>query len=161
MKKCKICLETKSLSDFQVNSKTKDGHLGICKECHQEKVKKVFEGRQKQEEKYQEVEKKFGDIQTKQYLISSARKRAKEFGIECSITPGDLEITHVCPIMLQPMSRFKDKMNNYSYTLDRIDSTKGYVKGNVRVISWRANWLKGNLTLDQAERLVKYMRGEL
>lgn len=34
---------------------------------------------------------------------------------------------------------------NYQASLDRIDSSKGYVKGNVRYISVSVNWLKNNL----------------
>jgi hypothetical protein len=34
---------------------------------------------------------------------------------------------------------------NYQASLDRIDSSKGYTKGNVRYISVSVNWLKNNL----------------
>lgn len=34
---------------------------------------------------------------------------------------------------------------NYQASLDRIDSSKGYIKGNVRYISVSVNWLKNNL----------------
>lgn len=36
-----------------------------------------------------------------------------------------------------------------SPSLDRLDSSKGYVKGNVRVISKRANQLKNNATVEE------------
>jgi hypothetical protein len=41
-----------------------------------------------------------------------------------------------------------------SPSLDRIDNTKGYVPGNVWVISWRANDLKRNATLEELKLLV-------
>jgi hypothetical protein len=34
----------------------------------------------------------------------------------------------------------------------------GYVRGNVEVISWRANSLKRDGTLDEMEKLVMWMR---
>ena len=37
---------------------------------------------------------------------------------------------------------------------DKIDPSKGYVKGNIRVISWRANNLRCNGTLEEFEALV-------
>jgi hypothetical protein len=41
-----------------------------------------------------------------------------------------------------------------SPSLDRIDSSKGYVKGNVRVISHRANLLKNNATVEELKLLL-------
>ena len=36
-----------------------------------------------------------------------------------------------------------------SASLDRIDNVKGYIPGNVQVISWRANRVKSDATLDE------------
>ena len=44
--------------------------------------------------------------------------------------------------------------------IDRIDSSKGYVKGNVRVISKRANTLKNNATIEELELVLKDLKGE-
>jgi len=41
--------------------------------------------------------------------------------------------------------------------MDRIDSTKGYIKGNVKVISTRANTLKGDATIPELKVILKYM----
>ncbi len=46
--------------------------------------------------------------------------------------------------------------NNYS-TLDRVVPSLGYVKGNVRVISFRANRLKNNATIDEIRAILAYM----
>lgn len=42
-----------------------------------------------------------------------------------------------------------------------MDNTKGYIRGNIRVISNLANMYKGNMTIAQCERLLAYMKGEL
>lgn len=34
-------------------------------------------------------------------------------------------------------------------SIDRIDNTLGYVKGNVEVISWKANSIKSNATIEE------------
>jgi uncharacterized membrane protein len=47
-----------------------------------------------------------------------------------------------------------------SFSLDRVDNTKGYVKGNVKVISFWANQMKGNMDVEQVEALLKYMKGD-
>jgi hypothetical protein len=43
---------------------------------------------------------------------------------------------------------------NYA-TLDKIVPSKGYVKGNVQIISYRANTLKNSASLDEMKLLVK------
>jgi hypothetical protein len=46
-------------------------------------------------------------------------------------------------------------------SLDRVDNTKGYIPGNVRVISRKANLMKSSLTLDVLEKLIKYIKNEI
>ena len=43
-------------------------------------------------------------------------------------------------------------------TLDRVDNRRGYVSGNVRIISWRANSLKSNGTYEEFLALVEYTK---
>jgi hypothetical protein len=51
-----------------------------------------------------------------------------------------------------------DCQNPNAPSLDKVDPTLGYVKGNVRVISMRANWLKQDATVEQLEQIARYMR---
>jgi hypothetical protein len=52
-----------------------------------------------------------------------------------------------CPILGVKIDyAAKRTLNAFSPTLDRIDNKKGYVPGNVRVISHRANRLKQDAT---------------
>lgn len=37
--------------------------------------------------------------------------------------------------------------------------SEGYTKDNTRVISWKANQYKGNMTVEEVESLLKYMKG--
>lgn len=43
-------------------------------------------------------------------------------------------------------------------SLDRIDPRKGYVKGNVWIISYRANLIKNDGTAEEHEMIAKAMR---
>ena len=91
------------------------------------------------------------------WLLHGARNRAKEIGIEFALTREDIVIPERCPILDVELK----VRTSYAPSLDRIDKQKGYIPGNVRVISHRANWRKGDMTLEQARRLVAYMEGKL
>ena len=48
---------------------------------------------------------------------------------------------------------------NYQASIDRIDSSKGYVKGNVRYISVSANWLKNDLDDNHVMEFIQICNG--
>lgn len=83
-------------------------------------------------------------------LLHGAKIRAKKRGLEFDILADDLQPlpTH-CPVLGLPLlytSTRQDSRHQYA-SLDRIDSSKGYVRGNVRIISNRANTLKNDATV--------------
>lgn len=60
----------------------------------------------------------------------------------------DLVIPTHCPLLGIELDQFHPNLDNHC-SLDRIDSTKGYVRGNVMVISHRANRIKSNATAEE------------
>lgn len=93
------------------------------------------------------------------YLLSSAKARAKRQGLEFNITEEDIFIPEYCPILLIKLNQvhYSKYDKEASPCLDRINNEKGYVKGNVAVISFRANRLKSYMTEDILERMLKYV----
>lgn len=91
------------------------------------------------------------------YLCTRIRNRAKERGFDFNLEASDFEVPEKCPVLGIEMLFTKERTDN-TPTVDRIDSTKGYVKGNIAMISWRANRLKHNGSLKEFENLVTYMR---
>lgn len=75
-------------------------------------------------------------------MLSWARYRAKRRGIEFSLTPGSLVIPHRCPVLGILLYRAGKRSTDNSPTLDRIDNARGYVDGNVQIISHLANSIK-------------------
>ena len=92
------------------------------------------------------------------YLLQSAKGRAKKKGWDFDIDESDIVIPPFCPVLGIELTTRMDGNKDSSPSLDRIDSSKGYIKGNVQVISWRANNLKSNGTLEEFLKLVEFMK---
>lgn len=85
------------------------------------------------------------------FLLSRAKSRAKKKGIAFNIDKSDIDVPIICPILGIPIIKEYKKGTNggpspNSPSLDRVDNSKGYIKGNVRVISHKANTMKHNAT---------------
>ena len=78
-------------------------------------------------------------------LQQSAKSRNIEFTLTCSDL-NDLSFPITCPILGIPLKWHRGKPEEDSYSFDRIDSSKGYIPGNIQIISFKANRAKNNLT---------------
>lgn len=86
----------------------------------------------------------------KKYLWKGARDRAKQKGLDFNIEVNDIFIPELCPILgfkLESYSRQGGGFNSPS--IDRIVPSLGYVKGNIQVISSKANRMKSDATLGE------------
>lgn len=94
-------------------------------------------------------------------LISAAKSRDSTL----TITIEDLlPVPTHCPVFKTPLDYSSKKQGGrteHSPSLDRVDSSKGYEKGNVAVISWRANRIKNNGTLEEHKQIVAFMENWL
>ena len=88
-------------------------------------------------------------------MMINSRQSAKKRGLEHTITLDDIQIPTHCPVFGYPLSGGKGLRHHASPSLDRIDTLKGYIPGNVWVISWRANNLKADATTDELIQLVR------
>lgn len=73
-----------------------------------------------------------------------AKGRAIKFGLPFSLSVEDIQVPEFCPVLGIRLVRGKGKPHDNSPSLDRIVPNKGYVRGNVIVISRRANQIKSN-----------------
>ena len=90
-------------------------------------------------------------------MYSAAKSRAKRDGREFSIALTDVRIPTHCPALGIPLFTKRGKGGGpNSPSLDRIDSSRGYVPGNVVVVSWRANTLKKDGTPDELRRVAAF-----
>lgn len=91
------------------------------------------------------------------YMLIGCKSRAKSKGIEFTITCSDVSLPTHCPILGIELKKNSSKQPN-SPSLDRVDNTKGYIPGNVRIISARANSIKNDATIEELEAIIKYMK---
>jgi len=77
-------------------------------------------------------------------LLGQARYRARKKGIEFNLELSDVVIPKLCPVLKIPLSAGSSSggPRGCSPSLDRVDNTKGYIKGNVQVMSHKANTMK-------------------
>ena len=90
-------------------------------------------------------------------MFYDARKRAFRLGLPFDITPDDITIPEVCPVLGFLLN--KDGPRDMRPSLDRILPHAGYVRDNIRVISFRANRLKSDATCEELRAVLAYMEG--
>jgi hypothetical protein len=95
-------------------------------------------------------------------MLHHATYRAKKLGLDFNITREDIIVPDICPLLDIPIFISPTgKPCANSPTLDRVDNSKGYVKGNIRVISHKGNSLKREHTLITLKRCIQYINGEI
>lgn len=95
------------------------------------------------------------------HLLRRARIRAQEKGVPFSISRSEFITLPIrCPILGVKLTYCggMGRQNQTAASLDRVHNDRGYVPGNVKIISWRANALKRDVTLAEIEAIAKYMR---
>lgn len=80
-------------------------------------------------------------------MLINAKYRAKQWNLDFDLELADISIPELCPVLHVPL--VVGKRDWYNPSLDRIDNSKGYVKGNVQVISYKANAMKNSATRDE------------
>lgn len=83
-------------------------------------------------------------------LWKSARNNAITKGRDFSIIPSDILIPEKCPYLNIPLTNIQGQGRVWTNaSLDRKDSSKGYTKDNIQVISILANCMKQHATEEQ------------
>ena len=93
-------------------------------------------------------------------MWADAKKRSKNQDVPFDIEPGDIVITENCPVLGIPLTRQmgKGKPSDNSPTLDKIIPEKGYVKDNIVVVSYKANSMKRNATIEEVVKLADFYK---
>ena len=142
-KKCYSCKKVLPVKDFYLD-KRYNTLRSICKSCSVEYTKTL---------------RKKKPITT---LYNTVKNRAKRQKLPMEITTDYLKNIYpdnmICPVLGIKMERGDAKSINNSPSIDRIIPEKGYVPGNVIIVSMRANIIKSNATPDEIIKVGKFYK---
>jgi len=170
------------IENFSRKSSASDGLRNACKKCEAQYKRQWLEngGKEKNRQMYRRWWENGGKEKKQSYvksnpvktitacLVSGARNRVKDKNI-----PFDIDLDYVrsmvgenaefashCPVFDIPLDWSRIRGNGRgalpnSPSLDRIDPERGYVKGNVWIISHRANTIKNNATHEELKLVTK------
>ena len=89
------------------------------------------------------------------HLYNRTKQRALNNNIEFNINIDDIVIPEKCPILEKPLEIGTKNNYEFSPSIDRIDNSKGYIKGNIQIISKKANSMKNSASLDELKTFCK------
>lgn len=141
-KQCNTCSKTKPISEYHKNKRQRYGYSNTCKPC-----RKTL-----QADKYKRDWFNLTCVLKKSWC----RKNKVPFDLDAEYLKSIW--VDKCPVFNKPFVRH-DKTDDFSPALDRIDPAKGYIKGNVRYISARANRIKYNASVEELKQVLAYVEG--
>lgn len=98
-------------------------------------------------EKINQYTSRWKKVHVEKAILSRAKSRAKIRQLAFDLTLEDIIIPEKCPYLQQTLDPFGPA--DFCPSIDRLDSTKGYIKGNVEIISFKANRMKNTATQDE------------
>lgn len=95
---------------------------------------------------------------TEYKMLSRAKNRAKKNNLPFNLELGDIVIPDICPLLGIKIKSTEVRNSPNNPSLDKIIPEKGYIKGNIWIISNRANTLKNDASLQELELLVENLK---
>jgi len=143
---CKVCSEEKPLSNFGNGQNIRL----TCSECTNAVKRDQSAVRRRADPM---------EFAVKERVVN-ARSRARKEGLAADIEYKDLlPLPTHCPIFGMELDYHvkRGARRENSATLDRIIPSKGYSKGNVVIVSHKANYLKKDSSLEDLKKIVAYI----
>jgi hypothetical protein len=164
-RQCKSCIkEYRDSNASKIKDKVKESRLKNAenikqysqkyREEHKEELKlyaKKYRDDNKEQIKQKEAEKYkiLKENTPEKIMFYMAKARAKRKNIPFSIEVSDIVIPKFCPILGIELEYGKGKPQDSSPSLDKIIPKLGYVKGNIQVISRKANTIKTDASIEE------------
>lgn len=132
---CKTCNKHRPESDFSKHKSCVGGFdTSRCKPCKKARAD-------------------WAKVPLEKRIYNRAKSRAKKMGRDFDISLEDIVIPNRCPVL---NVEFVYGDPDWTYSIDRLDNSKGYVKGNIIIVSNRANKLKNNATKEELQNVLDF-----
>jgi len=163
---CNICKQYLPLDMFSTNNAIKKDKLSLyCRECDKKKQeakrRKTPNKHLEYARTYQAQKRQSFDYRL-QMLLNASKQRAVLKNIEHTLTLEQLKAIYPadnkCPVFGTELQFGNAGFREHSPSIDKIDPNKGYTLDNVQIISWRANRLKADASINELEMLLAFMK---
>ena len=145
---------------YRQNNKEKK--VEYDKKYRQDNKEKIAKYRQDNKEKIVESLKKYRQNNKEKLIVRWAKTRANKNNVPFDIDEDYIKKIwpkhNICPIF---KIKFERGNLDQSPSLDRIIPKLGYVKGNVQIMSHKANRIKNNATFEELVIIGKYYERQL
>lgn len=164
VKKCVRCKREKPTNEFYNENR--------CQECkdysdayyeanRQQEIDRAKRSQNKDRNRTNQYKRDRNRKKPINIILQQARQRAKEKNVPFDLSVDDLVVPEVCPVLGIPLGVNSGHASANSISLDRIIPEKGYVKGNVAIISHKANTIKNNASVEDLEKVLSWLKHEL
>lgn len=163
MKTCTGCGKIKDLDDFHRNSSSKSGYLAGCKECRKIYRREYFQKNRRKIIEQSRVYQQSGGTPRSfvTRCLNSARQKTLRKGRLFTVTPEHIlalreKQNNKCAYLGTEMI-WRPKSGIYKMSIDRIDSSKGYIPSNCQLVCDGINRLKSDATDKDFVYLLKFL----
>jgi hypothetical protein len=132
-KRCSRCGEVKGISKFVKRN------CCVCKTCRQ--IRRT----------------EHHILDPRPSMRVSAQRRALRKGIPFDLSVDDIVIPEVCPVLGIPLFVTGGVQTDNSPSLDRFVDARGYVRGNIAVMSLKANRIKNDASAEELRTVAAWM----
>ena len=161
---CKTCEIDKDPDAFAVQKSKRSGLFAECKACQRTRNQNWIDNNR---DRFREMNRRATSEKRRRNpvrnLLSLARARCKKSGLDFTITEADLLVPELCPVLGIPLSFGLGCGDGHSLavkdrraSIDRIDNSKGYIPGNVIVVSYRANRIKSDASTAELFSIARF-----
>ena len=163
MKTCTVCKKEKDVHAFHRSNRLKSGYQAQCKDCKNTYTREHYlRNKRRRREQLREYKQSGG---TTHYfatvLLQSAKQRAVQKQRLCTLTPKDIvglreTQKNQCAYLGTEMV-WRPKAGIFQVSLDRIDSSRGYILSNCQLVSDGINRLKSDMKKEDFVDLLKFL----